>query len=149
MFDTKAYRHACRVWALTLEISVTMAQFPSYEIACRSHQYRTLGLGYANLGALLMVSGIPYDSEESRAISGALTAILTGACYAMSAEMARDLGPFSKYPDNKSAMMCVMRNHEKAVRNCPDHDYEGLTIFPQGIKSEFCPPYLIEAARKE
>ena len=148
-FDTASFRHACRLWALTLEISVTMAQFPSHDIALRSFQYRTLGLGYANLGAMLMLSGIPYDSAEGRAIAGALTAILTGASYAMSAEMARDLGPFSEYRKNKTPMMRVLQNHERAVRNCPPEEYDGLTIFPQGIRPEHCPAYLLEAAKQE
>ncbi|HSF85465.1 MAG TPA: hypothetical protein VLG28_07390 [Acidimicrobiia bacterium] len=87
-FDLDAYRHAIRIWTMVLEISVTMAHFPSREIAQGSYDYRTLGLGYANLGSLLMRMGIPYDSEKGRAIAGALTAILTGHSYAASAEMA-------------------------------------------------------------
>ncbi len=148
-FDTERYRHACRLWTLTLEISVMMAQFPGQKIAQKSHDYRTLGLGYANLGALLMVLGIPYDSEQGRALSGAITALTTGAAYAMSAEMARELGPFQEYKRNKKHMLRVLRNHRRAIENAEAHEYEGLTIFPQGVATGHCPDYLHEAAAKE
>ena len=148
-FAVNDFRHACRLWTLTLEISVAMAQFPNKSIAQKSFDYRTLGLGYANLGALLMVSGIPYDSEESRSISGAITALLTGASYSMSADMAKELGPFSEYETNKNHMLKVVRNHRRASYNSPEQEYEGLTIFPRGIKSEFCDGDLLKAAKKE
>ena len=112
--DLDAYRHAIRLWTMVLEISVTMAHFPSKEIAQGSYDYRTLGLGYANLGSLLMRMGIPYDSDDGRAIAGALTAILTGYAYATSAEMAEVLGPFPKYHENAESMLRVIRNHMRA-----------------------------------
>ncbi|MBT5472507.1 MAG: vitamin B12-dependent ribonucleotide reductase, partial [Nitrospina sp.] len=105
LFEAEDYRHACRLWTLTLEISVSMAQFPNKAIAQKSYEFRTLGLGYANLGAMLMVMGIPYDSEKGRAIAGAISAMTTGAAYAMSAEMAKELGAFTHYEKNKSSML--------------------------------------------
>jgi ribonucleoside-diphosphate reductase alpha chain len=112
VFDLDGYRHAIRLWTIVLEISVTMAQFPSKEIAQGSYDYRTLGLGYANLGSLLMRIGIPYDSDEGRAIAGSLTAILTGDAYATSAEMASVLGPFPKFEENRDAMLRVVTTKE-------------------------------------
>ncbi|MEJ5170971.1 MAG: hypothetical protein WHU10_08285, partial [Fimbriimonadales bacterium] len=126
------YRHAIRLWTIVLEISVLMAQFPSPEIARLSYEFRTLGLGYANLGALLMRMGIPYDSPEARAIAGALTAILGGQAYATSAEMARELGPFPGYERNRAPMLRVIRNHRRAAYNAPASEYEGLSIPPVG-----------------
>src|SRR6202021_2457847 len=114
-FDIEGYEHATRLWTIVLEISVTMAQFPSREIAQRSYDFRTLGLGYANVGGLLMSSGIPYDSEAGRAICGALSAIMTGVSYAASAEMAAELGPFPRYEENRDAMLRVIRNHRRAA----------------------------------
>ena len=114
-FDVEGYEHAVRLWTIVLEISVLMAQFPSREIAQRSYEFRTLGLGYANVGGLLMSSGIPYDSEAGRAICGALSAIMTGVSYATSAEMAAELGPFPRYDENRDAMLRVMRNHRRAA----------------------------------
>jgi len=148
-FDIAAFRQACRLWTLTLEISVSMAQFPSKTIAQKSYDYRTLGLGYANLGALLMLMGIPYDSEEGRAIAGAITALMTGAAYAMSAEIATEVGPFPEYAKNREPMLRVLRNHRRAACNEDAHHYEGLTIFPQGIRRDKCPAALLEAARRE
>ncbi|MBV1699640.1 MAG: adenosylcobalamin-dependent ribonucleoside-diphosphate reductase, partial [Hyphomicrobiales bacterium] len=114
-FDTEGYEHAVRLWTIVLEISVLMAQFPSREIAQRSYDFRTLGLGYANVGGLLMSSGIPYDSDSGRAICAALSAIMTGVCYATSAEMAAELGPFPRYAENREVMLRVMRNHRRAA----------------------------------
>ena len=114
-FDVKGFEHACRIWTIVLEISVLMAQFPSKEVAQLSYDYRTLGLGYANLGSALMVNSIHYDSEKARATAGAITAIMTGTAYATSAEMARELGAFSRYAENKKHMMRVMRNHRYAA----------------------------------
>src|SRR5438045_7726023 len=114
-FDIEGFKHAVRLWTVVLEISVLMASFPSEEIARLSYQFRTLGLGYANLGAMLMQAGIPYDSDRSRAICAALSAILTGESYATSAEMARELGAFPGFAENKSDMLRVMRNHRRAV----------------------------------
>src|SRR6202162_1552511 len=115
LYDVEGYEHAVRLWTIVLEISVLMAQFPSREIAQRSYDFRTLGLGYANVGGLLMSSGIPYDSEAGRAICGALSAIMTGVSYATSAEMAAELGPFPCFAENRDAMLRVMRNHRRAA----------------------------------
>jgi ribonucleoside-diphosphate reductase alpha chain len=145
-FDIKGYEYNCRLWTVVLEISVLMAQFPSKEVAQLSYEYRTLGLGYANLGTMLMVSGIPYDSEEARGIAGAITAIMTGIAYKTSAEMAEVLGPFPRYEENKKHMMRVMRNHRLAAYDADE--YEGLSVKPQGIKAKYCPDYLLKAACK-
>jgi ribonucleoside-diphosphate reductase alpha chain len=115
LYDVEGYEHAVRLWTIVLEISVLMAQFPSREIAQRSYDFRTLGLGYANVGGLLMSSGIPYDSESGRAICGALSAIMTGVSYATSAEMAAELGPFPRFSENREHMLRVMRNHRRAA----------------------------------
>jgi ribonucleoside-diphosphate reductase alpha chain len=146
-FDVKGFEHTCRLWTMVLEISVLMAQFPSKEVAQLSYDYRTLGLGYANLGSMLMVSGIPYDSEEARGIAGAITAIMTGVAYTTSAEMAGFLGAFARYEDNKQHMLRVMRNHRAAAYDAQDA-YEGIEIKPQGINAKYCPDYLLTAAIK-
>jgi len=145
IFDVKGFEHACRVWTIVLEISVLMAQFPSKEVAQLSYDYRTLGLGYANLGSALMVNGIPYDSDKARAIGGAITAIMTGTAYATSAEIARELGPFRRYEENKKHMLRVMRNHRYAAYNSTEN-YEALEIHPPGINPKYCPDYLLSAA---
>ncbi len=147
VFDTEAYQHVCRMWTIVLEISVLMAQFPSKVIAQKSFDYRTLGLGYANLGTVLMTAGIPYDSDMGRAWSGALTAIMTGESYAVSAEMAAELGAFPGYKRNAKNMLRVIRNHRRAAYNAAPAEYEDLTITPVGIDSRLCPPTLLEAAR--
>ena len=116
-FDVEGYEHAVRLWTVVLEISVLMAQFPSKQIAQLSYEFRTLGLGYANIGGLLMTSGIPYDSDAGRAIGGALTAIMTGVSYATSAEMAEKLGPFPGFKKNREHMLRVIRNHRRAAYN--------------------------------
>jgi ribonucleoside-diphosphate reductase alpha chain len=144
-FDVKGFEHTCRLWTVVLEISVLMAQFPSKEVAQLSYDYRTLGLGYANLGSMLMVSGIAYDSEEARGIAGAITAIMTGVAYKTSAEMASFLGAFDKYEENKAHMLRVMRNHRAAALDAQDA-YEGIQIKPQGINAKYCPDYLLTAA---
>ena len=148
-FNVDSYRHASRLWTLILEVSVHMAQFPSKEVAQLSYDFRTLGLGYANLGALLMVQGIPYHSPEGRAQCGALTSIMHACSYATSAEIAAEVGPFPRFEANREAMLRVVRNHRRAAYKVPDADYEGLTITPVGIDPKFCPGYLLEAARKE
>ena len=145
-FNIDEYRHAIRIWTMVLEISVTMAQFPSAEIAQGSYDYRTLGLGYANLGSLLMRWGIPYDSDEGRAIAGALTAVLTGYSYATSAEMAAALGAFPKFEENRDDMLRVMRNHRNAAYNGAD-DYDDVTTTVIGIDPNMAPSELIKAAR--
>ncbi|MEZ4552319.1 MAG: vitamin B12-dependent ribonucleotide reductase [Dehalococcoidia bacterium] len=147
-FDVEAYEHASRLWTVVLEISVLMAQYPSRDIAELSYEYRTLGLGYANLGALLMVQGIPYDSREALAQTGALTAILTGVAYATSAEMAAALGAFPRYEENREAMLRVMRNHRRAAYSAGASEYEGLTVLPMGIDASYCPAELLGAARR-
>ncbi len=133
VFDLAAYIHGIHLWTTVLEISVAMAQFPSEAIARRSFDYRTLGLGYANLGTLLMVMGISYDSPRGRALCGALSAILTGESYVQSARMAAQLGPFPRYEQNRSDMLRVIRNHRRAAWSAPAAEYEGLTIRPVAI----------------
>src|SRR5262249_55103213 len=128
-YDIEGYEHAVRLWTVVLEISVLMAQFPSREIAQRSYDFRTLGLGYANVGGLLMSSGIPYDSEAGRAICAALSAIMTGVCYATSAEMAAELGPFPRYDENREVMLRVIRNHGRAAHG-QRSGYEHMTTPP-------------------
>lgn len=147
-FDVPAIQHATRLWTITLEISVLMAQFPSEEIAEKSYDFRTLGLGYANMGTCLMLSGIPYDSKKATAVCGAVTAVLTGESYAASAEMAAGHGPFPRYKHNARDMLRVMRNHRRAAYNAPAEEYENLRVRPVGINPEFCPDYLLEASRK-
>ncbi|MDF1601574.1 vitamin B12-dependent ribonucleotide reductase [Mesorhizobium sp. YIM 152430] len=145
--DIAAYEHTVRLWTIVLEISVMMAQFPSKEIARLSYEYRTLGLGYANIGGLLMTSGIPYDSKEGRAIGGALTAIMTGVSYATSAEMAGELGAFPDYERNAANMLRVIRNHRRAAHGLAD-GYEGLSVNPVPLVAEDCPHSdLIDHAR--
>lgn len=147
-FDLEGYRHGIRLWTVVLELSVLMAQFPSETIARLSYDFRTLGLGYANLGAMLMRLGIPYDSEEGTQWCAALTAILTGDAYAASAEMARELGPFAGYERNKNAMLRVVRNHRRAAYNAPSSEYENLYIKPQGLQGKGVPKRIVEAARE-
>lgn len=147
-FLVDEFRHAVRIWTIILEISVLMAQFPSKRIAQLSYEFRTLGLGYANLGTLLMVQGIPYDSKEALAITGAISAIMTGEAYRTSAEMASQLGAFPRFAENRDDMLRVIRNHRRAAYNTPANEYENLTIKPMGIDSNHCPEDLIIAARK-
>ncbi len=123
------FEHAVRLWTVALEISVLMAQFPSREIAKRSYDYRTLGLGFANIGGLLMSSGIPYDSPRGRAICGVISALLTGTAYATSAEMAGEFGSFPRFDANREDMLRVIRNHRKAAHGSSE-GYEKLTIKP-------------------
>ena len=145
--DVAGFEHAVRLWTIVLEISVLMAQYPSAEIARRSYEYRTLGLGYANLGALLMRAGLPYDSPEALALCGAVTALLTGASYATSAELAAALGPFPAWEPNREAMLRVIRNHRRAAYDAAGHDYDGLTVLPVALDAAHSPPALLEAAR--
>ncbi|GJD65522.1 vitamin B12-dependent ribonucleotide reductase [Methylobacterium frigidaeris] len=146
-FDVEGYEHLCRLWTVVLEISVLMAQFPSREIADLSYKYRTLGLGYANIGGLLMTMGLSYDSREGRAIAGALTAIMTGVSYATSAEMARELGPFPAYEENADAMLRVIRNHRRAAHG-EESGYEFLNTNPVPLDHAGCPQgELVEHAK--
>jgi ribonucleoside-diphosphate reductase alpha chain len=129
LYDVEGYEHAVRLWTMVLEISVLMAQFPSREIAQRSYDFRTLGLGYANVGGLLMSSGIPYDSQAGRAFCASLSAIMTGVSYATSAEMAAELGPFPRFEENRDAMLRVIRNHRRAAYG-ERTGYEQMTTPP-------------------
>ncbi|WP_027835207.1 vitamin B12-dependent ribonucleotide reductase [Maritalea myrionectae] len=147
-FMIDAFEHSVRLWTIVLEISVMMAQFPSKAIAERSYEFRTLGLGYANIGGLLMTSGIGYDSDEGRAIGGAITAILTGVSYATSAEMAKELGPFPSYKPNAKHMLRVIRNHRNAAHG-NDKGYEKLSINPVPLDHGNCPDErLVDHAKK-
>src|SRR5579863_3811180 len=147
-FDVAGYEHAVRLWTIVLEISVLMAQFPSREIAQLSYEFRTLGLGYANIGGLLMSSGISYDSMEGRAFTGALTAIMTGVSYATSAEMAGELGSFPGYAKNRAHMLRVIRNHRRAAYGMKE-GYEGLSVPPVPLDVANCPdPALAVAAER-
>ncbi|MCW0182853.1 MAG: vitamin B12-dependent ribonucleotide reductase [Zavarzinia sp.] len=131
-FDVEAFEHSVRLWTLVLEISVTMAQFPSPKIAELSYRYRTLGLGFANIGGYLMASGLSYDSDEGRAICGAISAVMTGVAYATSAEMARELGAFPGFADNRAPMLRVVRNHRRAAHGLAT-GYEGLNTLPVAL----------------
>jgi ribonucleoside-diphosphate reductase alpha chain len=144
-FDVEGYQHAIRLWTIVLEVSVAMAHFPSKEIAQGSYDYRTLGLGYANLGSLLMRQGIAYDSDQGRAIAGAITSVLTGYSYATSAEIAGVVGPFPKFAENRDAMLRVIRNHRVAAYD--GTDYDNISTKVMGIDADLCPADLLEAAR--
>jgi ribonucleoside-diphosphate reductase alpha chain len=152
-FDIPGYEHAVRLWTIVLEISVLMAQFPSREIAQLSYEYRTLGLGYANVGGLLMSSGIAYDSDAGRAICGALTAIMTGVAYATSAEMAAILGAFPGYKKNREHMLRVIRNHRRAAHG-EKTGYERLAMPPVRLDHAACAaaggtfPLLVDHAKR-
>jgi ribonucleoside-diphosphate reductase alpha chain len=146
-FDVESYEHAVRLWTIVLEISVMMASFPSRNIAELSYRYRTLGLGYANLGGLLMSSGISYDSEEGRAICAALSSIMTGVSYATSAEMAKELGTFPGYDPNRAHMLRVMRNHRRAAYG-EKSGYEQVSISPVPLDAAASPDmHLVAHAR--
>ncbi len=147
-FEIERFKHAARLWTVVLEISVLMAQFPSREIAELSYTFRTLGLGFANLGAMLMQMGIPYDSPKGRAICGAITAVMTGESYATSAEMASFLDPFPGFEKNREHMLRVIRNHRRAAYNAPAREYENLHVLPVGIDPDQCPPELLHAAKE-
>ncbi|MGJ5131653.1 vitamin B12-dependent ribonucleotide reductase [Bradyrhizobium oligotrophicum] len=137
-FDVGAYEHLCRLWTVVLEISVLMAQFPSKAIAELSYEFRTLGLGYANIGGLLMTMGLSYDSKEGRALCGALSAIMTGIAYKTSAEMAGELGSFPGYKKNAAHMLRVIRNHRRAARG-EATGYEALSVAPVPLDHAHCP----------
>jgi ribonucleoside-diphosphate reductase alpha chain len=152
-FDIAAYEHAVRLWTVVLEVSVLMAQFPSKEIAQLSYEFRTLGLGYANIGGLLMEMGIGYDSDQGRALTAALTAVMTGVSYATSAEMAGELGAFPGYAKNSAHMLRVIRNHRRAAygetRGESEGGYEGLSVLPVPLDIANCPDQrLVEASKR-
>lgn len=146
-FNIDVYRHAVRMWSMVLDISVQMAQFPSKEIAQKSWEYRTLGLGYANLGTVCMVLGMPYDSDQARAWAGAITSIMTGEAYRSSAEMAGQIGAFPGYSRNREAMLRVIRNHRRAAYNGSLDPYESLTVKPTTLRYELCPKELVDTSR--
>ncbi len=147
-FDIEAFEHAVRLWTVTLETSVLMAQFPSREIAQGSYDYRTLGLGFANIGGLLMAAGYSYDSDEARALCGAISAVMTGRSYATSAELAGEVGAFPRYAENSASMLQVMRNHRLAAYGKSD-GYDGLSVLPVPLDHKNCPEAdLITHAKK-
>ena len=146
-FDVGGFEHAVRLWTVTLEISVLMAQFPSREIAALSYRFRTLGLGFANLGGLLMANGIGYDSAEGRAMCGAISALMTGQSYATSAEIAEEHGSFPGYTENEGDMLRVVRNHRRAAYGHWDA-YENLHIAPKALNAADCPDAALVAAAK-
>ncbi|ACF11018.1 ribonucleoside-diphosphate reductase, adenosylcobalamin-dependent [Chlorobaculum parvum NCIB 8327] len=141
-------QHASALWTVVLEISVLMAHFPSEDIARLSYEFRTLGLGFANLGRILMVLGIPYDSPRALAIAGGIAALMTGQAYVTSADLAKDHGAFARYRENSNEMLRVIRNHRRAAHNSAEEEYEGLVVKPRGIDSEYCPKELFTAAGK-
>ncbi|MDO9384874.1 MAG: vitamin B12-dependent ribonucleotide reductase [Hyphomicrobiaceae bacterium] len=146
-FDTDSYEHACRLWTIVLEISVLMAQFPSRQIAELSYRYRTLGLGFANIGGMLMAAGHSYDSDEGRAICGAISAVMTGVSYATSAEMAAEQGPFPGYEPNAEHMLRIIRNHRRAAYG-EALGYEELSIYPVPLDhANVVDKRLVEAAQ--
>jgi len=147
-FDIDRFRHACRLWTIVLELSIVMAQYPSREIARRSYEFRALGLGFANLGTLLMLAGVPYESDRGRTIAACVASIMTAEAYATSAEMARCFGPFPAFDANREPMLRVIRNHRRAAYNQPPESYEGLSIPPCGIDPRLAPPELMRAARE-
>ena len=144
-FDTAAFAHAARLWTIALEISVLMAQFPSRRIAELSYEFRTLGLGYANIGALLMSLGLPYDSIPGRSMCAAITALMTGTAYRTSAEMAEELGVFPGYAKNRAAMLRVIRNHRRAAHGAAE-GYEGLSVPPVPLNAAECPDRALSRA---
>jgi ribonucleoside-diphosphate reductase alpha chain len=145
-FKVDSFLHAVKLWTITLEISVLMAQFPSKPMAELSYLYRTLGLGYANIGSMLMRMGIPYDSDKGRAIGGAISSLMTGKSYETSAEIAKALGSFIEFDNNKESMLQVIKNHRAAAYD--SDDYTNITIKPQGIDKKLCPEYLLKPAQK-
>ncbi len=147
-FDVEGYLNSIKIWTVALEISVLMASFPSKAIAQKSFEFRTLGLGYANLGTLLMRMGIPYDSPEAIAWCGSLTSMLTGMAYLTSAEMAKEIGPFPNFYRNREHMLKVIRNHRRAAYNSDKSEYEGLTVKPTGINPNYVPENITRSARQ-
>src|SRR2546422_5675619 len=120
--DVEAFEHAVDVMFLAQEIAVGNSSYPTPEIERNAKAFRQLGLGYANLGALLMARGLPYDSDEGRAYAAAITGLMTGRAYRKSAEIAGRMGPFAGYKPNAAAMIGVMAQHRAAVGNIQDSD---------------------------
>ncbi len=146
--DVPTFVHAVRLWTVVLEISVLMAQYPSARIAQLSYEFRTLGLGYANIGGYLMASGISYDSDAGRAICGAVTALMTGTAYATSAEMAGEMGAFPHFAENREAMLRVIGNHYRAAHGESD-GYDSLSVLPVPLNREDCPDEALSEAARE
>ncbi|MDI9409066.1 MAG: vitamin B12-dependent ribonucleotide reductase [Candidatus Pacebacteria bacterium] len=144
-FDLQGFESAVRLWTVVLEIAVTMAQFPSEEIAKRSWRYRTLGLGFANIGGLLMASGMAYDSVVGRALCGGISALMSGVAYRTSAEMAESLGAFAGFADNREPMLRVIRNHRLAAQG-QTSGYEGLSVPPVALDRANLPDPAMAAA---
>ncbi len=144
----KEFIHATRLLTIVLEISVLMAQFPSREIAEVTYKTRSLGLGYANIGSLLMLLGKPYDSEDGRALAAGITSLLTGVSYQTSAEMAQHFGAFHDYEQNKEHMLKVIRNHRRAAYSAENSEYEELTIHPQKFDLDKCQKDIIVESQK-
>jgi ribonucleoside-diphosphate reductase alpha chain len=144
-FNVEGFKYVTRIWTVVLEVSILMAQYPSEELAQNSYLFRSLGLGYANIGSLLMTAGIPYDSPEALGFAGAVTALMTAESYAASAEMASFLGAFSHYPENKEDMLRVIRNHRRASFGVPEDEYEKLDIKPMALNPAYVPAYLLSA----
>jgi len=147
-FNLEEFQHAVRIWTTILEISVLMAQFPSYEIAKNSYLFRPLGLGYANLGAMLMIMGVPYDSDKGRGIAAAISSIMTGQAYSTSAEMAKYLGTFATYEENKNDMLRVIRNHRRASYGAKAEEYEKVGLTPPALDKENTPDGMIKTAQE-
>jgi len=147
-FDIEKFKHACRIWTTVLEISVLMAQFPSKEIAKLSYDFRTLGLGFANLGTLLMLSGISYDSKEATNLAGIISSIMTATSYTTSAELAKHLGTFKEYDLNQENMLRVIQNHRNAAYNAKSYEYKKLNVTPVGIDPKYVPDYMIKASKE-
>ncbi|MDR2733819.1 MAG: adenosylcobalamin-dependent ribonucleoside-diphosphate reductase [Spirochaetota bacterium] len=145
-FDAAAFAHAVRLWTMVLDVSVTMAGYPSKKMAELSWRFRTIGLGYANIGSLVMVMGLPYDSPRARAIAASITAIMHFGALACSAEMAGALGAFPGFAANREHILRVVRNHAAAAHN--QNTYTGLSIPPQGIMANDAPPDLLRIARE-
>ena len=146
-FAIDDFKHAVRLWTIVLDISTEMGQYPTRKIAQNSYDFRPLGLGFANLGALLMSNGLPYDSEKAAAWTAAISAILTGEAYLTSAQMAQEQMPFVKYEPNREHILRVIRNHRRAAYNAKPEEYEGLSITPKGINPKYCPPKMLQAAK--
>ncbi|TAN33798.1 adenosylcobalamin-dependent ribonucleoside-diphosphate reductase [Patescibacteria group bacterium] len=146
-FDADGFKYTSRLWTVVLEISILMAQFPSYEIARTTQDTRSLGLGYANIGSVLMTAGLPYDSPEAMAFAGAVTALMTAESFAASAELAKNLGAFKYFAANRDDMLRVARNHRRAAYSAPAEEYEGIAIKPAGINEQYAPAYLLAEAR--
>ena len=148
VFDVESFRKSIDVWQTALDITVSMAQYPARDICEKSMQYRTTGLGYTNLGGLLMLMGYGYASEEGRQVAGAVTAILAAQSYVQSAAMAKSVGQYPAFERNREHHLRVIRNHCRAAYG--KHDYEGVTKKPEGLSTRKFPDahsYLLDSAQ--